>query len=79
MAEGPFEFSNPRVECIIFGHGKVKTAGDEATRLGSRRALVAVSPSVARTPLIEKIRAALAGVLYAGAPSAGSLSLSPIK
>ncbi|MBI3001410.1 MAG: iron-containing alcohol dehydrogenase [Deltaproteobacteria bacterium] len=61
MAEGSFEFSNPRVERIVFGHEKVKTAGAEAARFGASRALVVVSPSVVKTPLMEKIRGALGG------------------
>lgn len=59
MAEGSFEFSNPRVERIVFGHGKVKTVGDEVARFGASRALVVASPSVVKTPLMEKIRGAL--------------------
>lgn len=59
MSEGSFEFSNPRVERIVFGHGKVNTAGDEVARFRAGRALVVVSPSVTRTPLMEKIRVAL--------------------
>jgi hypothetical protein len=35
MAEESFEFSNPRVERIGFGHGKVTTLGDEVARLGA--------------------------------------------
>jgi len=61
MAEGSFEFNNPRVERIVFGHEKVKTAGDEVARFGVSRALVVVSPSVVKTPLMEKIRGALGG------------------
>jgi alcohol dehydrogenase class IV len=59
MIESSFEFSNPRVERIIFGRGKVNTVGDEVTRLGASRALVVVSPSVAKTPLVGTVRKSL--------------------
>jgi hypothetical protein len=55
MVEGSFEFSNPRVERIVFGYGKVKTVREEIARFGASRALVVVSPSVAKTPLREKV------------------------
>jgi alcohol dehydrogenase class IV len=59
MVEGSFEFSNPRVERIVFGYGKVQTVGEEVARLGASRAFVVVSPSVAKTPLMEKVLEAL--------------------
>lgn len=60
MAAASFEFSNPRVERIVFGRGKVATVRDEIVRFGASRALVVVSPSVAQTALMEKVRIALA-------------------
>lgn len=59
MIETSFEFSNPRVERIVFGCGKVKTVGEEVARFGASRALVIASPSVAKTLLLGRVRESL--------------------
>lgn len=59
MAEASFEYSNPRVERIVFGKGRIRAVGAEVARLGAGRALVVVSPSVAKTALLSTIRHSL--------------------
>ncbi len=59
MDERFFEFSNPRVERIVFGAGVVRTVAEEAAKLGASRAWVVISPSVARTHILDWIREAL--------------------
>ncbi len=54
-----FEFSNPRVERIVFGRGIIRNVGGEVSRLGASRAWVVTSPSVGRTPLLDQVRAGL--------------------
>ncbi|MBM4297285.1 MAG: iron-containing alcohol dehydrogenase [Deltaproteobacteria bacterium] len=59
MAGTTFVFNNPRVERIVSGPGSVGKLGEEIDRLGGNRALVVVSPSVAKTFLLERINSAL--------------------
>lgn len=46
---------------IVFGVGSLAGLGEEAGRLGGRRALVVSDPGVARTGLVERTRDVLAG------------------
>ncbi len=55
----PFQFSNPRVERIIFGYGAIRQVGEELKSFGAARALVVISPSVARTSLLDLVREGL--------------------
>ncbi len=65
MAVSAFEYSNPRVERIVFGRGVVRRLADEVRRLEARRVFVVTSPSIARTYLLDAVRSAL-GDLCAG-------------
>ncbi|MDP6632157.1 MAG: iron-containing alcohol dehydrogenase, partial [Dehalococcoidales bacterium] len=55
MSSTSFEFSNPRVERIVSGEGSLAKLAHEVDRVGGTRALLVISPSVARTSLLEKI------------------------
>ena len=59
MATGSFEFTNPRVERIVFGLGIIRHVRKEVGRLGASRAFLVTSPSVARTQLLAVIREGL--------------------
>jgi alcohol dehydrogenase class IV len=59
MAGTSFIFNNPRVERIISGQGAIGQLAEEVERLGGSRAMVLISPSVAKTFLLDKIRAGL--------------------
>lgn len=59
MTVDSFEFSNPRVERIVFGRGIIRKVGEEVSRLGASRAWVITSPSVGRTPLLDQVREGL--------------------
>ncbi|HKY87225.1 MAG TPA: iron-containing alcohol dehydrogenase [Pseudorhodoplanes sp.] len=59
MAVAAFTFHNPRVERIISGAGAIGKLGEEIDRLGASRALVVISPSVARTFLLDRIKSSL--------------------
>ena len=59
MAVSAFEYSNPRVERIVFGRGAVGRLADEVRRLGAARVFVVTSPSIARTYLLDAVRSAL--------------------
>ena len=59
MAVSAFEYSNPRVERIVFGRGVVKQLADEVRRLGASRVFVVTSPSIARSYLLDAVRSAL--------------------
>ena len=59
MATGSFEFTNPRVERIVFGLGIIRHVRKEVDRLGASRAFLVTSPSVARTQLLAVIREGL--------------------
>ncbi len=62
MAVSAFEYSNPRVERIVFGRGTVGRLADEVRRLGASRVFVVTSPSIARTYLLDAVRSALGGL-----------------
>lgn len=59
MAGATFTFNNPRVERIISGAGAIGKLAEEIDRVGGTRALVVISPSVARTFLLERIKSSL--------------------
>ena len=59
MAVSAFEYSNPRVERIVFGRGVVKQLADEVRRLDAGRVFVVTSPSITRTYLLDAVREAL--------------------
>src|SRR5215213_8431941 len=61
MARTSFTFNNPRVERVISGQGSLGKLAEEVERLGGNRALVLISPSVAKTFLLERVKAALGG------------------
>lgn len=59
MADCTFVFDNPRVERIVSGRGSIAKLAGEVERVGGTRALVVISPSVAKTFLLERIKAGL--------------------
>jgi alcohol dehydrogenase class IV len=59
MAGSNFVFNNPRVERIVSGHGSIGKLAEEIERVGGTRALVVISPSVARTFLLDRIKSGL--------------------
>jgi alcohol dehydrogenase class IV len=59
MAGTSFTFNNPRVERVISGQGSLGKLAEEVERLGGNRALVLISPSVAKTFLLDRVKAAL--------------------
>ena len=59
MADTNFVFDNPRVERIVSGGGALAKLAAEIERVGGSRAMVVISPSVAKTFLLDRIRAAL--------------------
>ena len=59
MAGSTFIFNNPRVERIVSGRGSIGKLAEEIDRVGGTRALVVISPSVARTFLLERIKSGL--------------------
>jgi alcohol dehydrogenase len=59
MAGATFVFNNPRVERIVSGRGSIEKLAEEIERVGGTRALVVISPSVAKTFLLDRIRSAL--------------------
>ena len=61
MAGSSFTFNNPRVERIVSGVGSLGRLAGEIERLGGTRALVVISPSVAKTFLLERVKASLGG------------------
>jgi alcohol dehydrogenase len=61
MAGSSFTFNNPRVERIVSGAGSLGKLPEELERVGGTRALVVISPSVARTFLLERVQAGLGG------------------
>jgi alcohol dehydrogenase class IV len=54
-----FVYNNPRVERILFGRGVIDQLADEIRRLKRSRVLVVTSPSIARSPLLERVRESL--------------------
>jgi alcohol dehydrogenase len=61
MSGTSFVFNNPRVERVISGQGSIGKLSEEVERLGGTRAMVLISPSVAKTFLLDKIKAGLGG------------------
>ena len=61
MAGTTFTFNNPHVERVISGPGSLGKLADEVERLGGTRAMVLISPSVAKTFLLNKVKAGLGG------------------
>ncbi len=61
MAGTNFTFNNPHVERVISGTGSLGKLAEEVERLGGTRALVLISPSVAKTFLLDKVKAGLGG------------------
>lgn len=59
MADTNFVFNNPRVERIVSGRGAIAKLAGEVERVGGTRALVVISPSVAKTFLLDRIQAGL--------------------
>jgi len=59
MTVHSFEFSNPRVERIVFGRKIIRKIGAEVSRLGGTRACVITSPSMGRTSLLDQVREGL--------------------
>jgi len=59
MAGSTFVFNNPRVERIVSGRGSIGKLAEEIERVGGTRALVVVSPSVAKTFLLDRIKSGL--------------------
>src|SRR5829696_8878342 len=61
MAGTSFTFNNPRVERVISGQGSLVKLAEEVERLVGKRALVLISPSVSKTFLLDRVKAALGG------------------
>ena len=59
MAGSTFVFNNPRVERIVSGRGSIGKLAEEIERVGGTRALVVISPSVAKTYLLDRIKSGL--------------------
>ena len=59
MAGSIFVFNNPRVERIVSGPGSIEKLAQEVERVSGTRALVVISPSVAKTFLLDRIRSGL--------------------
>ena len=55
MAGSTFVFNNPRVERIVSGRGSIGKLPEEIDRVGGTRALLVISPSVAKTFLLDRI------------------------
>lgn len=54
----PFQFVAP-LQRVVFGPGTVDTAGQEADKLGCRRAFLVAGPNTSRTALYDRVRRAL--------------------
>ena len=59
MAASTFIFNNPRVERIVSGPGSIEKLSGEIDRLGGTRAMLVISPSVAKTFLLDRIKSGL--------------------
>jgi maleylacetate reductase len=59
VAGSTFVFNNPRVERVVSGRGSIGKLAGEIDRVGGTRALVVISPSVAKTFLLDRIRSGL--------------------
>ncbi len=59
MAASTFIFNNPRVERIVSGPGSIEKLSGEIDGLGGTRAMLVISPSVAKTFLLDRIKCGL--------------------
>jgi maleylacetate reductase len=59
MAGSTFVFNNPRVERIVSGRGSIGKLAEEIERVGGTRAMLVISPSVAKTYLLDRIKSDL--------------------
>src|SRR5688500_19705656 len=59
MAASTFIFNNPRVERIVSGPGSIEKLSGEIDGLGGIRAMLVISPSVAKTFLLDRIKSGL--------------------
>ena len=59
MAAATFIFNNPRVERIVSGPGSIEKLSGEIDGLGGTRAMLVISPSVAKTFLLDRIKSGL--------------------
>src|ERR671913_454279 len=59
MAAANFVFNNPRVERIVSGPGSLEKLSGEIDRLDGTRAMLVISPSVAKTFLVDRIKSGL--------------------
>jgi alcohol dehydrogenase class IV len=59
MAGSTFVFNNSRVERIVSGRGSIGKLAEETERVGGTRVLLVISPSVARTFLLDRITSGL--------------------
>jgi alcohol dehydrogenase class IV len=59
MAGATFVFNNPRVERIVSGSGSICKLAEEVERVDGTRALVVISPSVAKTFLLDRVKSGL--------------------
>ena len=59
MEGATFVFNNPRVERIVSGLGSIEKLSEEIERVGGKRALLVISPSVAKTFLLDRIKSGL--------------------
>ena len=59
MAASTFIFNNPRVERIVSGPGSIEKLSGEIDGLGGTRAMLVISPSVAKTFLLDRIKSGL--------------------
>lgn len=59
MAAATFVFNNPRVERIVSGPGSIEKLSEEIERVGGTRTLLVISPSVAKTSVLDRIKSAL--------------------
>jgi alcohol dehydrogenase class IV len=59
MTVSNFIFNNPRVERIVSGVGSIEKLPEEIGKVGGTRALLVISPSVAKTFLLDRIKSGL--------------------
>src|ERR671910_770696 len=59
MAAATFIFNNPRIERIVSGPGSIEKLSGEIDGLGGTRAMLVISPSVAKTFLLDRIKSGL--------------------
>ena len=59
------EFNFVRIESVLYGPGKIEMLGRELDRRGAKRALIVTTKTLARSKLIDRVKAA-AGPAFAG-------------